>query len=177
MNWIKHPLELHHLGVLSGASKTIFEPLVHSAQTMHLSCVKISTISNELGQASTWTSSPRGTIGCVQNYFWAYGMFSTNHAPILDRHQQYLQIEQKEIPHDPRHLGVPSGTSKMISDVVVRSSQTVHYLASRLALSLNGLNWASASASLTRSTIGCVQNDCWAYGTFCANRAPILCQD
>jgi hypothetical protein len=93
---------------------------------MHLSCVKISTISNELGQASTWTSSPSGTIGCVQNYFWAYGMFSTNHAPILHRHQQYLQIEQKEIPHDPRHLGVPSGASKMISEVVVRSSQTVH---------------------------------------------------
>jgi hypothetical protein len=28
-----------------GASKTIFEPMVHSAQTMHLSYVKISTIS------------------------------------------------------------------------------------------------------------------------------------
>jgi hypothetical protein len=126
MNWIKHPLEPHHLGVQSGASKMIYEPLVHSAQTMHQSCVKISTISNELGQASTCASSPRGTIGCVQNDFWAYGMFSTNHTPILHRHQQYLQIEQKEIPHDSCHLGVPSGASKMISEAVVCSSQTVH---------------------------------------------------
>jgi hypothetical protein len=89
-NWIKHPLEPHHLGVPSGASKMISKPLVYSVQTMHLSCIKIGTISNELGQASTWASSPRGTIGCVQNDFWAYGMFSTNHEPILHRHQQYL---------------------------------------------------------------------------------------
>jgi hypothetical protein len=135
MNWIKHPLEFRHLGVLSGASKIISEPtvclaqtvhlsltdtntiskwtkmrfhidpchlgvppgvsnmisepLVRSAQTAHLFCVKISTISNELNQASTWASSPRSTIGCVQNNFWAYGMFSTNRAPILNRHQHF----------------------------------------------------------------------------------------
>jgi hypothetical protein len=37
MNEIKHPLELRHLGMLSGASKTISEPTVCLAQTMHLS--------------------------------------------------------------------------------------------------------------------------------------------
>jgi hypothetical protein len=36
INWTKHPLELRHLGVLSGASKTISEPTVCLAQTMHL---------------------------------------------------------------------------------------------------------------------------------------------
>jgi hypothetical protein len=126
MNWIKHPVELCHLGVQSGASKTISDPTVCSAQTMHLSCVKISTISNELNQASSWASSPRSTIGCVQNDFWAYGIFSTNHAPILHRHQHYLQIDQNEIPHDPHHLGVSSDAYKTISEVVVRSAQTVH---------------------------------------------------
>jgi hypothetical protein len=39
-----------HLGVPSVASKTISDHVVHSAQTLHLSCVKISTISNELSQ-------------------------------------------------------------------------------------------------------------------------------
>jgi hypothetical protein len=39
-----------HLGVPSTASKMISEPVVHSAQIMHLSCVKISTISNEPSQ-------------------------------------------------------------------------------------------------------------------------------
>jgi hypothetical protein len=38
------PLDPRHLGVPSGASKRIFEPLVRSTQTVHLSCVKISTI-------------------------------------------------------------------------------------------------------------------------------------
>jgi hypothetical protein len=44
MNWIKHPLELRHPGVLSGASKAISEPMVRSTQTVHLSCIKISYI-------------------------------------------------------------------------------------------------------------------------------------
>ena len=39
-----------HLGVPSGASKTISNPMVRSTQTAHLSCVKISTI-------STWTAN------------------------------------------------------------------------------------------------------------------------
>jgi hypothetical protein len=39
------PHDLGHLGVLSGVSKVIFEPVVRSAQTVHLSCVKNSTLS------------------------------------------------------------------------------------------------------------------------------------
>jgi hypothetical protein len=34
-------------------------------------------------------------------------------------------MDQNEILYDPRHLGVPSGASKMISEVVLRSAQTV----------------------------------------------------
>jgi hypothetical protein len=40
------PHDTGHLGVLSGLSKAIFEPVVHSTQTVHLSCVKNSAISN-----------------------------------------------------------------------------------------------------------------------------------
>jgi hypothetical protein len=36
-----------HVGVPSGASKMIFEHMVRSTQTMHLSCTKISTISKQ----------------------------------------------------------------------------------------------------------------------------------
>ena len=35
-------------------------------------------------------------------------------------------MERSEIPLDPRHLGVPSGASKMISEPMVRSTQTMH---------------------------------------------------
>jgi hypothetical protein len=38
---------------------------------------------NELKWASTWASQPRSGIRCVQNDFWAYDMFGTNHSPIL----------------------------------------------------------------------------------------------
>jgi hypothetical protein len=48
------------------------------------------------------------------------------------------------------------------------------YLASRLALPPNGMKRASTWALSSRSTIGCVQNDFWAYGTFGANHGPIL---
>jgi hypothetical protein len=99
--------------------------VVRLVHTVHQSCVKISTISNELNQASTWASSPRSIIGGVQNDFWAYGMFSTNRAPILHPDQHYLKMDQNEIWHDPRQLGVPSGASKTISDAVVHLAQTV----------------------------------------------------
>jgi hypothetical protein len=38
------PYDPRHLGVQSGASKMIYEAVVRSAETVHLSCVKISTI-------------------------------------------------------------------------------------------------------------------------------------
>jgi hypothetical protein len=37
----------------------------------------------------------------------------------------YVQKDRKEILRDPRHLGVPSGASKMISEAMVRLVQTV----------------------------------------------------
>jgi hypothetical protein len=39
------PLDPRHLGVQSGASKMIYEPMVRLPQTMYISCVKINTIS------------------------------------------------------------------------------------------------------------------------------------
>jgi hypothetical protein len=41
------PFEPRHLGVPSDASKMISEPMVHLAQTMHLSCTKTNTISKQ----------------------------------------------------------------------------------------------------------------------------------
>jgi hypothetical protein len=57
----------------------IFEPMVCLTQTMHLSCVKISTIS-----------------------------------------------KQTELSLEPRHLEVPSGASKTISELMIRLAQSVH---------------------------------------------------
>jgi hypothetical protein len=127
-----------HLGVPLGSSKMISEHMVHSTQTMHLSCVKISTISKRTKlfhlnhvtsdyhwerpkwflsrwyvwrkvctylaprltlspnekRDTTWPASPRSSIGCIQNNFWAYGMFDANRASILHHDYYYIQMDR-----------------------------------------------------------------------------------
>jgi hypothetical protein len=55
-----------------------------------------------------------------------------------------LQTDQNKIRHDPRHLRVPSGATKMISKRMVRLAQIVHLSCTTLT------PWSS---------VGCVQND------------------
>jgi hypothetical protein len=76
--------------------------------------------------ASTWASSPRSTIRCVQNDFWAYGTFSENHAPILRHDQHHLITDWIGIPLEPRHLGVPTVRPKWFSELMICLAQTVH---------------------------------------------------
>jgi hypothetical protein len=75
---------------------------------------------------STWPTSPRCSIRCVQNDFQAYGTLGESRAPILLQYYVSLQMDWKEIPDDPGNLGVLSGVCKAIFEPVVRSEQTVH---------------------------------------------------
>jgi hypothetical protein len=115
-----------HLGVPSGASKIISEPVVRSAQTVHLSCVKISTISK-------WTESnfhlslvtseyhrvlPKGFlrlcfVWCELCTYLAQTLTLSPNGP-------------NDIPHDRCHLGAASRASIMISEPMVCSAQTMH---------------------------------------------------
>jgi hypothetical protein len=52
-------------------------------------------------------------------------MFGANCGSILHQDLHYLQIDRNKILHDPRHLGVPSGASKIISGGMLRLVQTV----------------------------------------------------
>ena len=165
-----------------------------------------------MNQGTTWASSPRSTIWCIQNDFWAYGTFGANRAPILRQDYTISKMDRNELPLEPRHLGVPSGATKRISKSMVRLAPTVHlsytntnslqtdrnliphdphhlgvpFGASKtnfepmvcstqtMHLSPSNTKLASTWASSRTSTIRCVQNDFWAYGTFGANHAPIL---
>jgi hypothetical protein len=49
-----------------------------------------------------------------------------NHAPILHQDERYVQMDQNEHPLEPRHVGVPSGVFKMISEPTVHLAQTMH---------------------------------------------------
>ena len=55
--------------------------------------------------------------------------------------------------------------------------KTCTYLAPIRTVSPNGPKRDSTLPMSPMSSIGCIQNDCRAYGTFDANRAPILRQD
>ena len=70
--------------------------------------------------------SPRSSIGRVQNDFRSCGTFRLNLAPILHQDYDYLKMDPNKLPLEPRHLVIPSGASKMISEPMVRSVQTVH---------------------------------------------------
>jgi hypothetical protein len=113
--------------------------------------------------ASTWASSPRSTIGCIQNDFWPYGSYDANHAPILHRCKLYLQTDQNKIPYDQCQLGVLSGACKMISERRVRSVQTVHLSCIKIGTISKRTKTSFHLSSSPRSTIGCVQNDFRAY--------------
>jgi hypothetical protein len=53
-------------------------------------------------------------------------MFDANCAPILHQEKHYLQTDRTKLALEPRHLGVPSSASKMISMPMVCLVQTVH---------------------------------------------------
>jgi hypothetical protein len=147
--------------------------MVRSAQTLHLSCIKISTISNELNQASTWASSPRSTIWCVRNNFWAYGMFST--VPYLSWTDTSTISKWTKMRFHTTHVTLEFyrvHPKRFLSLWYVRR-KSCNYLASSLALSPIKLNRASTWALTPRSTIGCVQNNLCAYSMFGANHALI----
>jgi hypothetical protein len=53
-------------------------------------------------------------------------MISEPMARILRQDEHYLQLDRIELPLEPRHLEVPLGVSKMISQLVVRLMQALH---------------------------------------------------
>jgi hypothetical protein len=122
----KLQLEPHHLGVSSGASKMISEPMVHTSQTVHLYCIDSNTVSRRTETRFHMTHSPRSSIGCVQHDFRANGTFNTNRAPFLRQDYHYLQTDSNKLPLEPHHLGVPSGACNTTFEPMVHSTQIAH---------------------------------------------------
>jgi hypothetical protein len=115
-----------HLGVPSGASKQFLSLLYVWRKPCTYLALTLTPSPNGLRQDLTWPTSPRSSIGCVQNDFRSYSTFGASRAPILCQYLHYLQMDWNKLPLEPRHLGVSSGVSKMISDPIVHLAQTVH---------------------------------------------------
>jgi hypothetical protein len=120
----KLPLVPHHLGVSSGVSKMRAYGTFFANPTPY--CTDSNTISKWTGMRFHMTHSPRSSIGCVQDDFWADGTFNTNRAPILHQDYHYLQMDSNKIPLEPQNLGVSSGVFKTISEPMVHLAQTAH---------------------------------------------------
>ena len=187
---------------------------------MHQPYINTNTISKRTEGDSTWPTSPRSSIGCVQKWHMNLWFVLRKLCTYLTSILTPSPNRPNEIPHDPRHLGAPSGASKTISEPMVRLAKPCTYLTSTLT-PLNGPNeiphdphqlgvpsgaskmiskpmvrlaqtvhisyintntiwkWTkrdSTRPTSTRSSIGCVQNDIWAYDTFSTKRAAILHQ-
>jgi hypothetical protein len=101
--------------------------MVRSAQTVHLSCVKISTISNtdrlELPLDPHHLEVLLGAFKIISEPMvrlaYTVHLSCTNTNTISKRTKNEIQLE-------PRHQWVPSGVSKTISEPMVHSVQTVH---------------------------------------------------
>ena len=111
-----------HLGVTLGVSKMIFEAMVRSAQTMHLSCTDT---------GSQWTKMRFHMTLVTYEYHRVRpkrfpSLWYVRHKPCTYLAPKLAPTDRNKTPHDPRHLGVPSGVSKMISKPMVCSAPTVH---------------------------------------------------
>jgi hypothetical protein len=56
---------------------------------------------------STWPTSPRSSIGCVQNYFWAYGTFSAKRCT-------YLESRLALYPNGPKQASIWASSPRSI---------------------------------------------------------------
>jgi hypothetical protein len=129
---------------------------------------------NGLKQDSRWPTSLTSSIGCVQNYLW----------PMV-RSIQTVHLSSVAIspnrpnrsPPDPHHLGLPRVLLKQFMNLWYVWCKPSTYLAPTLTLFKNRSKQDSTWPTSPRSFFGCLQYYFRAYGTFDANRAPILHQD
>jgi len=138
---------------------------------------------NRLKQDSIWHTWSRSSIGCVQIDLWEYGTFHANRTPIFHQDWHYLQTDRTELWLEPLHLGVPSGTSRTISEPMVHWALTMQLSCTETNTISNWtearfhmIHFIYSSIGCIYSSIGFVQIDFWAYGMFHANHAPILHQ-
>jgi hypothetical protein len=155
-----------HLGVPSGASKMVYEPMVCSAQTMHLSYPTLTQFVNRPKRDSTWPMSPRCSIACVQNCFRAYGMFGAT------MHLYYTNTntisKQTELRFDMTYVTKEFQWvhPKWFLSLWYVRRRPCTYLTPTLTQFSNRPKWDSTWPTSPRGSIGCVQNGFRVYGTF-----------
>jgi hypothetical protein len=147
-------VEPRHLGVPSGVSKIISEPMVRLAQTVHLSRIQTDRI--ELPLEPRHLGVPSGASKTISKPMVC--LVQTVHLSCTDTNT--VSKETKTRFHrthitEEFHRVCP----KRFLSLWYFCRKPGTYLASKLALSPNRPKQASSKASSHRSTFGCVQND------------------
>jgi hypothetical protein len=122
-NEIRH--DPRHLGVPSGASKMVSEPMIRSAQTVHLSYTNTISISKWTEMRFHMTHVTWQFHHVHPKRFSSLWYFRRKPCTFLASDYHYFQIDGNELPLQPRHLGVASGASKTISKPMVHLVQTM----------------------------------------------------
>jgi hypothetical protein len=163
--------------------------MVHLAQTVHLSCIKISTISKRT-EMSFQLSLVTSKYHWVRQILFMEPMVrlaQTMHLPCTDintiskrtetRFLTLWYIWRKPCNYLASTL-IPSwNRPKRFPSLWYVWCKPCTYLAPTLTLSLNGPKQDSPWPTSPKSSIGCFQNDWWAYGAFVINNVPVLHQD
>jgi hypothetical protein len=119
-NKVRH--DPHHLGVPSGVSKW-FMSLSYIRRKLCTNLVsRLALCPNEPRQAFTWASSPRSTIGCIQNDFSVWRKMCTCLALTLTPYPNGLK---QDLTWPTSHTS-SIGCVQNNSEPMVRSAQTVH---------------------------------------------------
>jgi hypothetical protein len=120
------PPEPRHLGVPSSASKTISMPMVCSVQTVHLSCTNINAVSKRTKMRFHTTHVTYEFHRVCPQQFISIWYLQCKPCNYLVPRLALSSNRPNRAPPDPRHLGVPSGATKMICEPMVRLTQTEH---------------------------------------------------
>jgi hypothetical protein len=153
----------------------ISEPMVYSTQTVHLYCVKFSTIyekgRNELPLEPRHLVVPSGASKMISEPM--VRLAQTMHLSSTDTN---TVCKQKQARFHMTHVTKEFHRMhpKRFRSLWYVRCKPCTYLASRLARSLKGPKRASTWASSPSGTNKCVQNYFWAYGTSSTNYAPVL---
>jgi hypothetical protein len=123
------------------------------------------------------THSPRSSIACVQHDIQADGTLGTNRATFSRQHYHYLLRDSNKLPLETHRLGVSLGASKTNFEPMVRSAQNLLLYCTDSNTVSKRTETRFHTTHSPRSSIGCVQHDFRADGTFDTNRTPFLRQD
>jgi hypothetical protein len=159
MDWNEIPHGLSYLVVTSGVSKMFLSLWYIQCKACTYLASRLAPYPNGLNQACTWASSPTSTVWCVQNDFWAYCMFGAKRAPSLHRTNTLFRRTRMKFHKNHITYEFHGVCPKWFLGLRYVQCKCFIHLASRLALSPNGLNRASTWASSPCTTIAGIQND------------------